>query len=300
MPPKKSPRSLIRKISLLVGIAAGVYVGACFVAAGQYIRPVRLPEGPRPAFLQDAQIPTGKYAVPAWVSPNLLANPPKMSQRPVVILVHGMGGSRSDWVELADALMPRAEVIVIATRGQTVSPVEKVGFGGKESEEVIAAAEWAKARTGGPVIPVGTSMGGAASWLASEKRPDLFAAVVTEGAFARLDWASDDFLAVKIPFGAAVFHPVNLMARQMSGIDPDEIRPERAARAWRGRPALIVHGEADVMFGARHAEALRDASGAPIWWVPGAGHAEVSRKAAPEFADRILQLVRPPKLAGAK
>lgn len=299
MPPKKSPRSLIRKISLVVGIAAGLYMGACFVAAGQYIQPVRLPEGPRPEFLQEAQIPNGRYSIPAWVSPELLANPPKKSRRPVVILVHGMGGSRCDWVDLARALTPSARVIILATRGQTVSPVEKVGFGGKEAEEVIAAAEWAKAKAGGPVVPVGTSMGGAASWLASEKRPDLFAAIVTEGAFARLDWASDDFLAVKIPFGAAVFHPVNIMARQMSGIDPDEIRPERAARAWRGRPALIVHGEEDVMFGARHAEALRDASGAPIWWVPGAGHAEVSRMAAREFAARILELVRSPGPASA-
>lgn len=300
MQQKSSRRKWVRGAALVSGLVVGAYVGGCFLAAQAYLNPVRLPEGPRPAFLADGKIPAKGYEVPAWVSPRLLASDGPRLKRPVVILTHGFGGSRSDWVDLAGQLIPAADVIVLATHGQTVSPVNGVGFGTKESKEVIAAAEWAKTKSDGPVIAVGTSMGGAASWLASEKRPDLFAAIVTEAAFARLDWASDDFLSMGVKTGAFLFRPVNTMARQMSGIDPDEVRPVRAARAWRGKPALIIHGEEDVMFGARHAEALRDASGAPIWWVPGAGHAEVSRMAAPEFATRILELVRAPKSAATK
>jgi pimeloyl-ACP methyl ester carboxylesterase len=300
MQQKSSRRKWLRGAALVSGLVVGAYAGGCFLAAKAYLNPVRLPEGPRPAFLADGNIPATGYEIPAWVSPRLTVSDGPRLKRPVVILTHGFGGSRSDWVELAEQLAPSADVIVLATHGQTVSPVKGVGFGTKESDEVIAAAEWAKTKSDGPVIAVGTSMGGAASWLASEKRPELFDAIVTEAAFARLDWASDDFLSVGIKPGAFLFRPVNAMARQMSGIDPNEVRPIRAARAWRGRPALIVHGAEDVMFGARHAEALRDASGAPLWWVPGAGHSEVSRMAAPEFASRILQLVRAPSPTGAK
>lgn len=287
-------REWVRGAALVSGLLVGLYAGVCFLAAKSYLNPIRLPEDPRPSFLIDAKIPAEGYEIPGWVSPQLLHRDGARGKRPVIILIHGLGGKRSDWVDLAEQLMPSADVIVLATRGQTVSPVDGVGFGTKESEEVIAAAEWAKTKSSGPVVAVGTSMGGAASWLASEKRPDLFAAIVTEAAFARLDWASDDFLSMGVPAGAFLFRPINIMARQMSGIDPSVVRPVRAARAWRGRPALIVHGENDMMFGARHAEALGDASGAPIWWVPGAGHSEVPQLDAPGFASRILNLVRLP------
>lgn len=212
----------------------------------------------------------------------------------IFLLIHGYGGSPDAWTELAHRLEEEGfGVVVPAMRGQTVSGTRKVGFGVGEADELIALAEWVqKEKPEAKMIPVGVSMGGAACWIAASQRPELFDAVVTEGAFARLDWATDEFLSVVTRLGPRLLRPMMWMAEGLSGIRRATVRVDQAAAAWKGKSALIIHGRDDVLFGSRHPEALAEATESEIWWVEGANHAECHLIDFEGYVERLTALAR--------
>lgn len=140
------------------------------------------------------------------------------------------------------------------------------------------------------IVLVGVSMGGAACWIASGLEPDWFQAVVTEGAFARLDWASDRWFAMLLPAGHVILRPVRWFAEAMSGVRTSSIAPVTDAAKWRGRPALIIQCEFDSLIEARHAEALAQATAAPVWTVPATGHAQGYSAAPQDYLKRLIAL----------
>ncbi len=245
-----------------------------------YVSPVRLNSGERLSGFNDASFPGKEYEIPAWRGGE---------GDHVFVLVHGYGGTQSYWNPLAAELVKFGEVVVLATMGQTVSPAKQVGFGDGESEEILAVARVLKG--GGKFVHlVGVSMGGAASWMAAGKEPALISSVTTESAYARLDWGGEDFLSVSIPGGAKIFRPIVLMAQRRSGVKSAEVRPVDYAAKWKG-PSLILHSRDDGMFGARHPEALAEATGNEILWYEKLKHTEICRDRAPEVAKRIWQMV---------
>lgn len=244
-----------------------------------YVSPVRLSAGEMPSGMSVSAFKTDEYEIPAWRGG---------TGDNVFLLVHGYGGNQGYWNELATELLPYGEVVVIATMGQTVSPIEDVGFGKGEAAEVLAVARDLK-RDGKRVHVVGVSMGGAAAWLAAGAAPELFASVTTEAAFAQLDWASSDFLSVSIPGGATLFRPIVLIAERRKGVNGSEIRPVDGAAQY-GGPSLILHSQGDRMFGARHAEALARAAGVEVTWFDGLSHAAISQTEAHRVAELIREV----------
>ncbi|MBL8067453.1 MAG: alpha/beta fold hydrolase [Armatimonadetes bacterium] len=256
-----------------------LYLGGCWVMARAYVSPVRLSPGPVPSYMREVLFAGDGYSIPAWRGG---------SGQDVYLCVHGYGGCQSSWNALSTELVPWAEVVAIATMGQTRSPAKGVGFGEGEAIEVIAVAE-ALAAEGKRIHLAGVSMGGAACWIAAGSRPDLFASVTTEAAFARLDWASEEFLSVSVPFGATIFRPIILMAERSKGIRGHEVRPADAAASWKG-PCLILQSRDDGMFSPRHAEALSQATSQPVWWFEGLKHGEIFLERAPEVARTMLEV----------
>ena len=279
----RSLRGLILGALALVSLWAALIFGT----TGRYLTPIReeLGEGPEGSARVGIGVEGRPEELPAW------SIAPRAEGRAVFLLVHGLAGHPAAWNGLAEALHRRGFGVVIPfMRGHTESPVRTINLGPGEAEEVVAAARWVqRTHPGSPIIPVGISLGGAAVWLASAQAPDLFAAVVTEGAFARLAWASRDTIG-RMPLRFAVEAPVRALMRQKLGFGEEEVRPDLAAKVWRGRPALVIHAEQDGMFGPRHALALAEASGAEIWTVPGARHAMALFSDIEAAADRLLAL----------
>ncbi|MFM9874174.1 MAG: alpha/beta fold hydrolase [Fimbriimonadaceae bacterium] len=264
----------------VLGGVAGIYFGGCYFMALAYVSPVRLKPGERlPGFVEVGFLGNG-YVIPAWRGG---------SGEDVFVLVHGFGGTQGYWNPLAAELVSQGEVVILATMGQTVSPIKQVGFGEGESGEVLVVVRALKAE-GKRVHLVGVSMGGAASWIAAGLAPELISTVTTEAAFARLDWAGDDFLSVSIPGGARVFRPIVLIAQKRRGVVSSEVRPAESASRWQG-PSLIFHSRDDGMFGARHPEAISGATGGGIRWYEGLKHSEIFQDRAPEVAEMIRGMV---------
>jgi pimeloyl-ACP methyl ester carboxylesterase len=166
------------------------------------------------------------------------------------------------------------------------------GFGTSESDLIVEATKWAtkKYKDRPRTILVGVSLGGSASWLATEKEPDLFDAIATEGAFTHLDDVSDNFFKRRVPGGHIVFWPVKLFASKIAGVDPSKVNPLEAAQKWKGKPALVVHCEADYLMEASYADEFTNAAGAQLWTIPKAEHANGCVTAGQEYFERLIAL----------
>lgn len=262
----------------LAGLGLG-YLAGCTLLAHGYLSPIRKAPGPRPDWMR----PDHEGEISFWIGGS--------GDSATYVMAHGYGGSQAEWVPLANRLRKRGLVLIPAMRGQTVSPLPRVDFGPGEAADLVALARWSKRRwPERPVVLIGVSLGGAASWLASAEDPEAVDGVVTEAAFARLEWATSEFLSSALPGGSVLLAPVPLLASWMLGRSPASVRPDLAARRWRGRPAGVIHGTADRMFSARHPRSIAQALDVQIEWFEGAGHAEASRLDAARFERIVLEV----------
>jgi pimeloyl-ACP methyl ester carboxylesterase len=273
---------------LLIGLF-GAYIVACWYLAKMYLSPPRERVPSMAAYTRVTDI----INPPNWASPHLVAG--KQTGDTLYVMVHGYRGTVAHWKEIGEDLMAKhKDVVLIEMPGHGDSPEDACGFGPKESDAVVTATKWALSRyhKRPKVVLVGVSMGGAAAWLATEKHPELFDAICTEGAYAKLDEAIDGWFDNRLAGGRYSLYPVKAFACRMSGIDPSKINPVEAAKHWRGKPALIVHCENDALMGESHAKRLAEASGGDLWVIENAEHAQGAGDARAEYVTCLLQLAK--------
>ncbi len=211
------------------------------------------------------------------------------------VLVHGLGGDRSDLHVVETALVyERAgfSVLMIDLRAHGESEGERVTVGYREVRDVRGALSWLEERgyEPGDVVLHGWSMGGAAVVQAAPGSG--VAAVVEEAAYADLP----RLLRERIPEASglpAFFNPgILLMGRLFLGIDPWAVRPEEEARqlSREGVPLMIIHSRDDEVIPFEHAEALAAAyPGATFWELRGYGH--VAAHTHPEYREKLLSFL---------
>ena len=270
----------------LLGLVVA-YLGFCAFGAYGYLHPKREVHDP-PAGIGNATIGT----TPVWVTPGLAAGRPS---RVVLVLAHGYGGTRATWNGLLEDLRKAGvDAVAPAMPGQDASPDPTVGFGRKEARTILDCAAWARARGARRVVGLGVSLGGGAAWLASEEDPKGLDGVVSDASFAQFDEAMNRLFAYRLPFpgGAVLLRPVVWFARAMSGIDPWAIRPIDAAAKWRGRPALVIQGDADGFIVPSNGRRLAEAAGCPLWLVPGADHAQDYLTDPKGYAARVIAFAK--------
>jgi len=267
-------RAIVKRLIGYPLFFGAIYLLACFWLARTYISPPRhVPN--TPGTMRDVTFSTAAGPDPAWATPGLADGHPKGQL--VFVLSHGFGGTRAAWDGfLPDVQRAGYEAVVPALPGQDASPDKMVGFGLKEADVIVDAVRWARSRYPAShpprVILMGVSLGGSASWIASERIPDEVDAVISEGAFARFDKTVDYWFDRILPSGSTLFKPVVLMAGAMGGVDPSAIRPVDAAAKWR-KPALVMEGGLDVTIPRPNADQLSKAANCPLWIVPNALHA---------------------------
>jgi len=266
------------------------YLVVCYVLAKAYVRPMRsVPT--RIAALNEVMVPEGKDGPdPAWCSPGLLSSHPSQV---VFVFAHGYGGTRSSNEGLMLQLAKHGiDSVAPCMPGQDASPQPMVGFGVREAATMVAAANWVRQRVPkAKIVYAGVSMGGSASWLASELDPAA-AGVISEGAYARFDEAMRNWFERKATGASIYLRPVVWMASAMAGINPSKVIPLNAAIKWKGRPALVIQAGDDDLIDLSQAQRLSVASGAPLWVVPGAVHANCYGTANTEYLDRVLAFVK--------
>jgi pimeloyl-ACP methyl ester carboxylesterase len=95
---------------------------------------------------------------------------------PPVLLLHGLGGASSNWVDVAPLIIDRHRVVALDLPGHGGSPA--LGHAGAMEAFVDAVAAAVESLDAGPALTVGHSFGGQlAIWLAA-RRPDLVAGLL--------------------------------------------------------------------------------------------------------------------------
>lgn len=256
-------KNRFRKVILWLSLGVGLYFGMCYkLADGLIHMPRSKPD--KPAEFATWQPIEG---VNAWVTPSVADG----KRETVFVLCHGLGGDRGYYANTGLELQKRGyQVVILPMTGQDDNPSETVGFGPAESELIRKTVRALNAKQ---TILVGCSLGGAAVWLASDE-PGV-SAVVSDSAFTRLDEACNAWLKKDLPGGNIVLRPVIWFGTGKVGVKPSEVNPVEVARKWpTSQPALVIHGEKDRLFSVANADELAKASGANLWIVPDAGHAQ--------------------------
>lgn len=212
------------------------------------------------------------------------------------VLAHGFTGSCTalHMTHICAALVGTgASVVAFDFRGHGRSGGRST-LGDREVHDLAAAVAYLRERGPGPVAVLGWSMGGS---------------VVLR--YAGLGGDADAVVSISSPGhwwerGTPAMQLVHWAAETRSGRLVTRLaRHTRLSHGWRqlpespvevvGRiaptPLLIVHGDADHFFPARHAELLAAAApDAELWLERGMGHAETAT--SPELLERIDHWVR--------
>jgi uncharacterized protein len=212
----------------------------------------------------EAQTADGEHLVGWYV-----AGPPA----PVVIVLHRLGSTRQDVLDLALAVRERGfPVVAFDLRGHGESSGEFFTYGAREWRDVAAVIDWLAREHPAPGYAlVGVSAGGAVAAAAAAHDPRV-TALVTVGAFADLE----DTIRAQTPWLPGPWRARAIgRAQALAGFDVRDASPARwvAQVAAAGTPVLVAHGTADAYIPYTNAERL--GAGARLFPIAGAGHGDM-------------------------
>jgi pimeloyl-ACP methyl ester carboxylesterase len=208
---------------------------------------------------------------------------PAADARGTVVLIHGLNRSRIEMVKKTSFLNQKGwNALLFDLRHHGKSGGTVSSFGHYEKQDVHAAVEWARARSSGPVVLWGVSLGGASATLAAAEDPSV-AALVCDSSYRSLrdtvdhhmtlarSWTWWMRLVPSWPVGAEVLYWIG---RRGGGFDVDAVDIRAAAARLAGRPALFVCNSGDQRMPAEIAFDLKAAAGdhARVLVVPGNSH----------------------------
>jgi uncharacterized protein len=207
---------------------------------------------------------------------------PATDARGTVILVHGLNRSRIEMVRKTPFLNRKGwNALLFDLRHHGKSGGTASSFGHFEKQDVHAATEFARARSSGPVVLWGVSLGGASAALAAAEDPAV-AALVCDSSYRSLRDTVDHHMTLARswrwwmrvvppwPVGAEVLYWIG----RRGGFDVDAVDIRAAVTHLAGRPALFVCNSGDRRMPPEIAFDLKAAAGehARVLVVPGNSH----------------------------
>ena len=272
---------LFRLLSRLLLLLVLVYFGFGALIALKMAKPVRRFDASKVAALQplgfqEVRFPArgGDVQLAGWYVPHAAG-------RHALILVHGMGSSRTaeyrgQFSDLIGAMYRSGfAVLSIDLRGHGQSDDARLSFGIKEHRDVLGAYDYLRAQGYGPrhIGALGISMGGASVMMAAAREPGI-GAVVSDSAFADISSVMHESFQSRTGMPALLLTPASLWTRLLLGYDLLSARPVDEVAKLAPRPLLIIHGDADSLVPLRHAHDLKSAyPSAELWIIPGGEHA---------------------------
>ncbi len=188
---------------------------------------------------------------------------PTPRKRRLIVLVHGMGGSRDEMARIGRDLHAEGyDVLLFDLRGHGLSDSSRLYMGGRERRDLRAVLDWA-ARQGyssDRVGWLGYSMG-ASTLLMEAAQNGKIGAAVLDSPFGNLPELLDAQLT-RHSHLPSWFNPGILAAARLAfGVRTDNLVPIRSALQWGKRPMLLIHGEADSVVPVAQARQIARAIG---------------------------------------
>jgi len=214
--------------------------------------------------------------------------------RPLVLLLHGNGASRSACLPEAElAAKAGSPVLMISFRAHGDSTGEVNDFGYSGRQDVMAAMDWLRERhPGRPVVIWGRSLGAAAALFAAEELGNRVSGYILECPYQDLRTATRNRTRMYLPpvlefvayLGFAIVVPAVLP--DIDAISPLKAAPQVPASAR----VLILAGSADQRARPEEAEAIAKAIGgqAELVIVEGGDHLQLAEADPKGYQDAIL------------
>jgi len=272
----KTRRSrILARVFLYSGL---IFLGIPLAFSQVMIGAVRQPAHPPPPGYEEARIACEGLHLRIW----LLRGPGGGSGGKAAIVVgHGVGDSLESFTDMAGRLNQRGHtVLLLDFRGHGGSDAAYTTLGGREREDVRAAAQWLRDRglAKGGLVFMGFSMGAVAVLRAAVDQPDV-KAVIVEAPYDtyRDNIARHAWLLYRLPRWVPVIPLAIAFAGWRAGFDPGEVDAVAAARRLRAPLLAIVDG-ADDRMPEPVVRRVLDAHPGPkqLWVAPGAGHVGAS------------------------
>ncbi len=284
-----SPELTLAASALALAVLA--YVGACAIIAHRFTSVQRRwPVMPERSLAGVQNVTFRARDKRATINGWYLTAPQRAG---AVIFVHGKDSCRGDELKASTLALARQmtalglAVLMIDLRGHGTSSAARLTYGALERHDVLGAADWLRAQGHDHVGVLGASMGAASSLLAAAGDRSI-EALVADSAF------SDFGLMIERQYGKLSGMPRCLLpgalalARLVTGVRLDAVRPVEAAASLQGRPLLVIHSEGDRFVPADDARALAQAARAELWITPGSRHLGSYATDPAAYAARVI------------
>lgn len=210
---------------------------------------------------------------------------PGDTDKPVILIVHGLGAGAPDCKRHPRALLPAGmlhqagyNVLLIDLRNHGDSTIDNGmwGGGGKEYQDVLGAWDWLQTQKGFQPNRVGlfAYSGGTAAVLIAMGQESRIPVVWLDSPFVDIADTISDRLA-KEGYPRALTFGGLLMAQVLSNDNLEAFVPGQEAAKLNNRPAFIVHCEADATLSVEYAYKMASILRLPadrLWIAPGCDH----------------------------
>jgi alpha-beta hydrolase superfamily lysophospholipase len=267
---------------LVIGIFASWFV------AGQLVAPRQQEIGLSPADLPATSISLESESgatIAGW-------HIPADDSKGVIVLLHGIRGSRLSMLERARLLNAAGySIVMIDLQGHGESLGEQITIGHLEKHDARAAVEFArKQHPNEPIGVIGVSLGGASALLASPLGID---ALVIESVYPDIESAVNNRVAARL--GPLSDIPAWLLLMQLEprlGIETSQLRPIDHVSIV-GCPVFVISGTEDLHTTAAETRRFYEAANEPkeLWLVDGAAHVDLLSKAPTEYRSRVTSFL---------
>ncbi len=213
-----------------------------------------------------------------------------------IILVHGIGGCKEFFLELAASLADAGYAsFVFDGRAQGQSGGQYCTYGFFEKQDVKTIVDTLLRRNPTQKIGIwGHSLGGAIALQALEADKRLQFGII-ESTFADLSQIVFDYKKRYLHgFGVRWISDWALArAGAIAGFDPGMVKPVESAKHI-DQPVLIAHGDADHHISVAYGKLLYEQLKSPLKEliiVPGGGHRSFGRKNTDDYRNKVLRFL---------
>lgn len=277
--------------AVAAALSIATYTGLCGLLAQRFTRARR--HRPMAAAAEGAErvqfaARDGRAHISAWY-----LGLPVASARGAVVFVHGKDACRGDELKAPTFELARAfrasgfAVLMIDLRGHGESSRARLTYGECERFDVLGAVDWLRARGHAQVGLLGASMGAASSLLAAADEPAV-RAVVADSAFADFAQMIERQYRRLSHLPSFLLPGALALARALTGVRLERVRPLAAATALAGRPVLVIHSQGDRFIPADDARALAHEARAQLWITASHGHIGSYRAGPEAYTERVL------------
>lgn len=218
------------------------------------------------------------------------------STRGIIILVHGIGGCKEHFLELAQELSSQGiESIVFDNRAHGSSEGQFCTYGYKEKEDIQQIVQHIKAQA--PDWPLGiwgNSMGGAIALQALALEPRIEFGLI-ESTFTDLSQIVFDYKKRLLKgFGSRALSDYALArAGKIADFEPSQVKPIQAVQQIE-QPIFLAHGDADENIKVSYGQQLFEHLKSPqkqLVIVEGAGHFSLYEKGGEGYKKQVMAFV---------